>query len=420
MTLKAAELPDGGFGFEYCCGRSFAVDNVLIEQRPPDSLQTETEKALAELHRKKRMELEAAIQDLEAQRPKPVGQLALVSDLSGEPPAVRMLTRGSYKTPGEEVQAAAPRVVSDETNVAELSRLPGTGSHTTGRRLALAVWLTRPDSRAAALLARVTVNRWWQHHFGAGIVATPDNLGYSGAAPTHPELLDYLALQLSGGGWRAKAVHRLMLNSAAFRQVSTSRPDGEARDPQNLLLWKYPLRRLDAEAIRDGMLAVSGELDRTMFGPYVPTERNAEGDVVVPERKPGAARRSVYLQQKRTQVTGMLDTFDAPSIVFNCTVRSRTTVPLQSLKLLNSEFVRLRARALAARAGESSDELPDRIRAIFRQVLGREATEDEFSASRQFLETQPSRYQGLADAEALAWTDFCQMMFASSAFLYVE
>ena len=141
---------------------------------------------------------------------------------------------------------------------------------------------------------------------------------------------------------------------------------------------------------------------------------------MVPEQKPGATRRSMYLQQKRRQVTGMLDAFDAPSIVFNCTARSPTTVPLQSLKLLNSEFVRLRARGLAARSREHAKDLPERIRAVFRQALGRPPTDEEFAASRRFLETQPSRYEPPADAEMLAWTDFCQMLLASNAFLCVE
>src|SRR5207237_868683 len=143
---------------------------------------------------------------------------------------------------------------------------------TTGRRLALAEWLTRPGSRAAALVARVTVNRIWQHHFGTGLVATPENLGFSGSPPSHPELLEYLAAELVESGWSAKAVHRLIVNSGAYRQ--SSGPDAAAQkvDPDDRLLWRYPLRRLDAEAVRDAMLAASGELDGRTGGRYVPAQ----------------------------------------------------------------------------------------------------------------------------------------------------
>jgi len=207
-------------------------------------------------------------------------------------------------------------------------------------------WLTKPDTRAASLLARVTVNRWWQHHFGTGIVSTPDNFGYSGALPTHPELLDFLALSFIESGWSAKSLHRMVLNSTTYRQASPLNDNSFAVDPQNQLLSHYPLHRLDAESIRDGMLAVSGELNSEMFGPYVPTTRAGDGDVVVDESNAGAKRRSVYQLQKRTQIIGMLEAFDAPSIVFNCTARTSTTVPLQSLKLLNSGFVRASANEL--------------------------------------------------------------------------
>ena len=421
VTLTADDLPDGAFGFEYCCGRSFVVDNVLIEVSPPATKLVGKDKELAEQHQTQRNQLQAAIKVLEGQRPAPIGRLAAVSDLSAKRPEVHLLTRGSYKSPGEAVLPGAPTVISEPMNPAVFPAQESETANSTGSRLAFSQWLTKPDSRAASLLARVTVNRWWQHHFGTGIVATPDNFGYSGSLPTHPELLDFLALSFIESGWSAKALHRMVLHSTTYRQASPLNDRSFAVDPQNQLLSHYPLHRLDAESIRDAMLAVSGELNSEMFGPYVPTTRAGDGDVVVDESNAGAKRRSIYQLQKRTQIVGMLEAFDAPSIVFNCTARTSTTVPLQSLKLLNSAFVRARAKGLAQRALKvSSIPVDERIRLTFRMTFGRVPTPDELVASREFLASQPEEYSGQANAIELAWVDLCQMLLASNAFLYVE
>ena len=175
------------------------------------------------------------------------------------------------------------------------------------------------------------------------------------------------------------------------------------------------------------MLAASGELDDRAGGPYIPTDRTDSGEVVVPESTPGARRRSVYLQQRRTQIASLLDVFDAPSIVTTCTRRLPSTIPLQSLSLLNSEFVVARAGKLAERLEKdcgagSSGETDGRIARVFALVTGREPNLEERDASRRFLHTQPSRYPGLTapDARRRALADFCQMLLASDAFLYVE
>ncbi len=421
VTLDAADLPDGGFGFEYCCGRSFVVDNVLIETSGAKGDQNADRQALAQEHQKQRQALEADIKALEAKRPAPIGTLAVVGDLSATPPKVHLLKRGSYKLTGDEMNAAAPAVLVDEPQQGNFTANSSVDAGTTRRRLALAQWMTQPDSRAAALLARVTVNRWWQHHFGTGIVATPDNFGYSGSPPTHPELLDYLAGEFISRGWSAKAMHRLILNSATYRQSSLPNDKAATVDPQNTLLWRYPFRRLDAEAIRDAMLAASGELDLQMYGPYVATQRAGDGDVVVNEQTAGAKRRSLYQQQRRSQVVGMLEAFDAPSIVFNCTARTSTTVPLQSLKLLNSEFIRLRAGALGKRVRMTAAEDEEKaIRLAFELTFGRMPSAEELIASREFLKAQPAEYAGQANAVELAWTDWCQMLLASNPFLYLE
>lgn len=346
------------------------------------------------------------------------GEFAYVTDGDATARAA-LLDRGDYKSPREPLAAAAPRMVAEANNPADLTACADESA--CGPRLRFARWLTRPDSRAAALLARVTVNRWWAHHFGLGIVATPENLGYSGAPPTHPELLEYLSSQFVRSAWSPKTLHRLILCSATYRQSSTAEPSSLGADPDARLLSRFPLHRLDAESIRDAMLAISGELDCTPGGAYVPTTRAEDGDVVVSPETPGANRRSVYLQQRRTQVLGMLDVFDAPSLVTNCTQRVNTTIPLQSLKLLNSEFVERRAAALARRCAETCDGAePNRLQQCFLLVFGRAPTPEELAAAQLFLAQQPGAYAGQDDATEHAWNDLCQALLASSAFLYVH
>jgi hypothetical protein len=276
-------------------------------------------------------------------------------------------------------------------------------------------------TRANPLFARVMVNRVWQHHFGTGLVATPDNLGASGAKPSHPELLDYLAAEFVKSGWSVKALHRLILTSAVYRQSSAPREGIDTIDPDDRLLARFPVRRLDAESVRDAMLSVAGELDPRAGGPYVPSHRTAEGVVEVPESADGARRRSVYLQQRRTQVVTFLQLFDAPSIVTTCGKRSPSTVPLQSLALLNSEFARARAKAFAVRlAHKAGDDSTERLTLAYRLAYGRPPVEAERAACEAFLAGQRTVYAKEKDAEARAWTDLCQMVLASNAFLYVE
>jgi hypothetical protein len=365
--------------------------------------------------------LAEAIRAVEARRGERPGRIAWVADRTASPHDTHLLERGLYGAPGPKVEPGPPSALCDPANPYD-PRPPVGGAPSTGRRLSFARWLTRPGSRPAALLARVTANRLWQHHYGAGLVTTPENLGYSGAPSSHPELLEWLAADLADGGWRVKRWQRQILRSAAYRQGSTPNAEALRVDPEGRLLWRFPLRRLDAEAIRDGMLAASGELDRRMGGAYVPVKAASDGEIVVDEATPGARRRSVYLQQRRTQVPSMLEVFDAPSIVTNCTRRPSSTMPLQSLSLLNSRFAAERARGLARRAGEDAgtDDPDARIAAAFLRAVGREPDEAERAAARRFLESQPSRYPGRADAAELAWIDLCQMILASNAALTVE
>jgi hypothetical protein len=345
-------------------------------------------------------------------RPPPLDRLAAFVESDPKPPVHHILRRGQHTRPDREVQPGVPAAFSTKANTFRIEPRPP-GRVSTGRRTAFTRWVTSPEN---PLFARVMVNRIWQHHFGTGLVSTPDNLGRSGARPSHPELLDFLAAEFVRSGYSIKAMHRLILNSAVYRQASTPRDDVEDR-----WLARFPLRRLDAEALRDAMLHVSGELQTRMGGPYVPSRRTKEGTVEVDEKVAGARRRSVYLQQRRTQVVTLLQLFDAPALVGTCGKRSVSTVPLQPLALLNSAWVRTRARALARRLDrEAGADAAKRLTLAFRLACGRPPVEEELVACRSFLDRQRQSYAKEKDGEQRTWADLCQMVLATNAFLYVE
>lgn len=420
LTLSSSDLPPGGFGFEFCCGRGFQVDQVRIHVSPPDGT-SDQERWLAY-----ERALQAQIQErdrqltlLKAQRlPKP-GRIAWVSDVRPDPRPVPLLLRGNPKTPGAPVDPAFPVFLNRGQSLPVA--LPSPRGRTTGRRLAWARWLTAPGTPQSALLARVTVNRVWQQCWGKGLVETPDNLGLSGAAPSHPELLEWLAADFVDSGWSLKHLHRQILRSRVFQQSSAPRAEAMAVDPANRGLWRYPVHRLDAEAIRDLMLAASGVLDHKSGGPYVPTPRHGDGEVLADEAAPGALARSLFLQRRRTQVPTLLANFDAPSVVFNCTRRARSTMPLQSLSLLNSEFTLQRARDLALRLDrECEASVSARIQRAFLLVCGREPDASEREASEEFLLRQQSLRAGHPDSNRRAWQDFAQSLFTLNDCLYLQ
>jgi hypothetical protein len=412
-------------------------EQVLAAVHTPKEKRTGPQKALVNAHAKAvtvndddlarhfpdfaalRGKVRKDIAEREKERPRPLEKLAAFVETDPSPPAHHLLRRGLHNQPGDTVEPGVIAVVSSPTNTYRIEPRPA-GRISTGRRLAFARWVTSPDN---PLFARVMVNRIWQHHFGTGLVTTPDNFGKSGARPTHPELLDYLAAEFVRAGWSIKSIHRLILHSAVYRQTSTAQAQpGLAKvDPDNHLLGRFPMRRLDAESLRDALLSVAGELDPSIGGPYIPTRRTAEGVVEVSDQQPGARRRSIYLQQRRTQVDTFLQLFDAPAIVSTCSVRPTSTVPLQALALLNSDFARARARAFAQRLGrEGGADTDKRLTLAFRVACGRPPTQDELAACRKFLARQRPVYADRRDADERIWTDLCQMILASNAFLYVE
>lgn len=423
IELAEADLPNGCFAFGLCCHRSYQVDDVLVEASFAVDSNSPNAPAVAEFQAelsKRQNELRTVadeIPKLQAQEP---GRIAWQTDTEPSPPEVFLLDRGEYSHPGDKVEPAPVSALNDDTNPLAIIA-PSGGFPSSGRRLAWANWVTKPGSRAASLMARVQVNRVWQQYFGTGLVSTPENLGMSGAEPTHPALLDWLAYEYIRSGWSLKFLHREILQSAVLQQSSLANNKGTSADPYNKLLWRFPIRRLDADAVRDSQLAISGDLDLSLEGPYIPTTRNGAAEVLVPEGNPGAFRRSIFLQQRRSQGLSLLNVFDAPMMVVNCTRRPVTTMPLQSLTLLNSEFAVRRGQNFAKRIlsdAEKSDE--DRIQLAFVLSTGACCEDDIAEESLAFIKQQQELYADSSDSRHKAWSDFCQLLLASNGCLYLE
>lgn len=286
---------------------------------------------------------------------------------------------------------------------------PPAGARTPYTRSALANWITDARYGAGELLARVIVNRLWQHHMGRGIVPTPSDFGFKGEPPSHPELLDWLASELIRSGWSLKRIHKLILMSSTYRQSADTDPGRMLADSENSLFWHHGRQRLEAEAIRDAMLAASGELDPSMFGP----------STLDPDHK----RRSIYFMVKRSRLVPMMTLFDAPDSTQGIADRSCTTVAPQALMILNNEAIRKYAGALARRVrpnGEVSYE--DAVKTAYGLALSRAPRDTELAESLAFLDEQAASYAaaGHAHPESAALTDFAQALLALNEFVYID
>jgi hypothetical protein len=375
-----------------------------------------------------REQLKREIHRVEITLPPPPARAMALVDESPKPPETFVLKRGQPKVHGPKVEPRPPGIVLVSQPKEAFGLVPPT-EKSPRRRTALAAWITRPDN---PLTARVIVNRLWMHHFGRGIVATPSDFGVRGEAPSHPELLDWLATELISGGWHLKPIHRLLVCSAAYRQGSVRDPKQVAEDSENTLVWRMPPRRLDAEAIRDAMLAVTGELNPKMGGPGVlaPIEKEVEelifteAEVVdlwpeTPDRVEHN-RRSLYLFRKRNVRYPLFDAFDAPDTQSACAQRTVSTHALQALITLNSDFAIDRARALAGRICRETTS-SRRVELAYRLVLAREPSPGELGQASVFVDAQSKllRESGRKDAEAAAWVDYCLAMLNRNEFLYV-
>ncbi|MCA9121745.1 MAG: DUF1553 domain-containing protein [Planctomycetaceae bacterium] len=347
-------------------------------------------------------------------------EIRALYDLPGEVPTP-FLRRGDALTPGH---AVAPGALSVTEGVVPFTwKRPAAEAETSGRRLAFARWLT--DHRHP-LTARVMVNRIWRHHFGQGIVATPGDFGRAGSPPSHPELLDWLAVEFVESGWSIKQIHRLIMNSATYRQssVTDSAAMPQAADVENRLLWRQRLRRLEAEAVRDAVLSVAGTLRQQMYGPAIGLHVWPDGEVTVHDDL-DRYRRSIYLQNLRLRPVTMLNAFDQPVIEINCTERSRSTVSTQALTLLNSKMMTAAADAFAGRVLAADAEAPP-ANAV-RLAFGRAPASNELQALNGFLESQQRLHaESLGDsaspeeARHRAVADMCHMLLSANEFIYID
>ncbi len=429
VTLTAEQLPDGAFGFELCCSRSFIVDNVIIENSPTvtDKAKSQEELDFAAQLEERTQKLTVALAAAESKRLPEPAKIAWATDLSEKPPEVHLLKRGEYDQPGDVVTAGPLSTLVDPDNPLQIET-PAPGAKTTGRRLAFARWATRPNSRAAALLARVQVDRLWRGHFGRGLVSTPENFGASGTEPTHPELLEWLAAELLGNGWHLKPIHRAIVLSRTYRQVSTASSVALEKDTANTWYSRFPAHRLEAEQIRDSMLAVAGVLNLKSGGPPVEFVDHGNRQVVLPKPTgPGpheVDRRSIYIRYRRSQPLAFLRAFDQATPDPNCVSRGTSTVVAQSLAMVNSEFATRIGQEFAARLqretmGKSTEE---RIQQAFLMAFARSATEQELARCREFLLAQAGRRSNLAPEQAndAALADLCRMLLATNEFLYLQ
>jgi hypothetical protein len=349
--------------------------------------------------------------------PAPPSAMAL-TDVGPVAPATHLLKRGDWRHPGKEVTPGFLSAIDDRPATIPA---PKSGATTTGRRAELARWLTSPDN---PLTARVMVNRLWQHHFGRGLVATPSDFGVQGEAPTHPELLDWLAREFVARGWSLKEMHRLMVTSAAYRQVSNAKP--RPADPENRLLWRQNRRRLEGEALHDALLSVSGLLNPKVGGrsvyPELPKELSGTKNWPVSADPAERNRRSVYVFVKRNQRYPFFSAFDAPDSNETCARRYATTTAPQALMLLNDKVTLDVARAFSRRVlVEVGDDPAKVIDRAHRLALGRAPDADEQKTMRAFLDRETALLEGKGDtAFASAVADLCHALLNVNEFLYVD
>ena len=372
--------------------------------------------------------------------------ISVLTEPADKVPVTYLFHRGDPKQPKD---AIAPGGLSVLAPPGKSVELPEKDSNlaTSGRRLAFAQWLT---SGTNPLVSRVLVNRIWLHHFGRGLVGTPSDFGTMGERPTHPELLDWLASDFVEHGWRMKRLHKLIMTSTAYRQSSRRNQSGGERDPENRLYWRKPVQRLDAEVIRDSILATSGALNKSMYGPPVPVRPDVHGQIVVGVDKTEGDnkmpievalkgeefRRGIYVQVRRSRPLAMLHAFDAPVMEVNCDRRQNSTVATQSLMLMNSQFILDQAARFAMRLQQEDGE--DRARQVARAwqlAFSRSPTREELADALEFLSRQVEHLKSVPEKkdekpkkdekakpapELQALTNLCQGLLSANEFLYVD
>jgi hypothetical protein len=367
-------------------------------------------------------EIEKKVAALEQQR-RPEPMIRALWD-RGEPSPTYILNRGNYLTPGRLAGPGAISILSG-ANESFQAKPPWPGSKKTGRRAALAQWLIRSDH---PLTARVMVNRIWKHHFENGIVKSLGNFGRNGTPPTHPELLDWLACEFVESGWSIKALHRLIMTSAAYRQSSALTPERERLDPGNDLLSRFPMKRMEAEVLRDTILQVSGRLDERPFGLPDKVQVRADG-LVTPVGSSKGSRRSIHVQQRRKEIPTILEAFDLPQMNPNCLARQNSVVATQALHLMNNALIHELAGSFAERAAREAGASPaGQIRRIYLIALGRSPTDEEAQIALATLAQLESKWTSVAkDSKGKepappirALANLCHAMINSAEFIFID
>ncbi|MCH8830449.1 MAG: DUF1553 domain-containing protein [Planctomycetes bacterium] len=354
----------------------------------------------------------------------------------GVPSPTYLFRRGETNKPGQLVGPGVPSVLTDGKTPFVI-KPPWPNAKKTGRRLAFAKWITQPEH---PLTARVMVNRIWNHHFGRGIVKTLGNFGKTGSRPTHPELLDWLATEFvkptnrvrlqTEKPWSVKHIHRLILTSSAYRQVSKTSDRLLAADPENALVSRMPLKRMEAEVVRDAILAVAGELDVTPFGQPDPVIVRADG-LVTSKRGKNGWRRSIYVLHRRKEMPTILENFDLPQMIPNCVERPKSTVPAQALHLMNNGMIRGLAVRFAKRVQkEAGADFGRQVDRVYQLALSRLPSNEEKALALDTLKKLTQAWQrqlkstkkpfNPKTAPTRALTNFCHTIINSAAFLYVD
>jgi mono/diheme cytochrome c family protein len=396
-----------------------AVDQRAAEGNDRPAVVRKVPQYLGVLNRTAYLHLRRTRAELE-KRPRPAGQeFALsVNNCDPTPPPVFILPRGNPHAKGPEVKLGFPAVLGVPEPTVIPSKLKSSG-----RRTVLANWIASKDN---PLTARVMVNRVWQGHFGRGIVPTPNDFGQLGERPTHPKLLDWLAVEFMDGGWKLKRLHKLIMMSNAYRRSSTGDEANLRADPSNSLFWRFNLRRLTAEEVRDSILAVSGSLKLKMHGPSVYPKIPKE--VLAGQSRPGegwptsppdeANRRTIYVGVKRSLQVPILSTHDQADTDSSCPVRYTTTVPTQALGLLNGEFANEMAEAFASRLlKETPGDFSAQVTRAIRLTTGRLPPADEVAKDAAFVREMKTKHQ-LDDRTALA--RYALLLLNTNEFVYLD
>lgn len=416
--------------------KSIFPDEVWQAFQTPAEQRTDPQKALIKQHekqfdkavldfyssdeRRQREGFQDAIKALKSTQPTALPKAYIFQELQGTIPPVQVLRRGDPTTPAGSVEPGVPVVLASSPT---LTVVRSPDAPTTGRRLALARWMTDP---ANPLVARVIVNRIWQGHFGEGLVHTENDFGVMGYLPTHPELLDWLANSLIQGGWKLKDLHRQIVLSQTYGQSSVWRDDAAKIDQENKFLWRFPYRRLDAEPIRDAILASNGTLNPKQGGPGIYPKIAAE--VLAGQSRPGngwgkstpeeAARRSAYIFVKRSLLVPFFELMDLPDTTTSCEQRNVSTIPTQALTLLNGEFMQEQAKLLAHRVATESSDLNQQISRAYRLTLGRDPSTVELEQSAKFVQQRQASDNKVESDGALA--ALCLVLYNLNEFFYID